>query len=154
MTDDDHLQLVVYYKVEETQLVHYQAPHQTQPHNNQEHPRLAKLASALHIFANEWPELSMSVGMKAMQNHDEAGAASVDYLMYSGYVVLGYFHLKAALEADSLMQENQQAFSEDFLQHKIQLAHFYFQRILPKTATHKALMQADLSSLDPVWSDM
>ncbi len=122
--------------------------------HNLEHPRLAKLASALYIFANEWPELSMSIGMKAMQNHDEAGAACVDYLMYSGYIVLGYFHLKAALEADSLMQENQQTFSEDFLQHKIQLAHFYFQRILPKTVTHKALMQADLSSLDPVWSDI
>ena len=31
----------------------------------------------------------MKVGMKAMKDREEVGAASVDYLMYSGYVCFG-----------------------------------------------------------------
>ena len=41
-----------------------------------DHPTLGALVKRLQPFAKEWPELSMQVGMKAMQNHDEAGAAS------------------------------------------------------------------------------
>lgn len=118
---------------------------------NLEHPQLAKLAQQLHGFAKEWPDLSMKVGMKAMQNHDEAGAASFDFLMYSGYVTLGYFHLKAAVEASELLQAGDSEFSAEFLQQKIQLANFYLQRILPRTAGHQATMLAELNSLDAAW---
>ena len=34
--------------------------------------------------------------MTAMKNRDEVGAASVDYLMYSGYAVLGYLWARMA----------------------------------------------------------
>ena len=34
-----------------------------------------------------------------MKNADEVGAASVDYLMFSGYVTLAYFWLRIALVA-------------------------------------------------------
>lgn len=61
---------------------------------NLEHPHLTNFAQRLHGFAKEWPDLSMKVGMKAMQNHDEAGAASFDFLMYSGYVTLSYCRLE------------------------------------------------------------
>jgi hypothetical protein len=33
----------------------------------------------------------MKVGMAAMKDREEVGAASVDYLMYSGYACLAYF---------------------------------------------------------------
>lgn len=120
--------------------------------DNLEHPQLTKFAQRLHGFAKEWPDLSMKVGMKAMQNHDEAGAASFDFLMYSGYVTLGYFHLKSAVEASGLLQAGNSEFSAEFLQQKIQLANFYLQRILPRTEGHKATMMAELESLNPVWS--
>lgn len=120
--------------------------------DNLEHPQLTKFAQRLHGFAKEWPDLSMKVGMKAMQNPDEAGAASFDFLMYSGYVALGYFHLKSAVEASELLQAGRSEFSDEFLQQKIQLANFYLQRILPRTEGHKATMMAELESLNPVWS--
>ncbi len=117
-----------------------------------DHPTLGALVKRLQPFAKEWPELSMQVGMKAMQNHDEAGAASYDFLLYCGYVVLGYFHVQAALEADRCLQGGAfDQFSQQFLTHKIQLAQFYLQRILPRTAGHKESMLAELESLNPVW---
>ncbi|MER1151581.1 acyl-CoA dehydrogenase C-terminal domain-containing protein, partial [Pseudomonas aeruginosa] len=39
----------------------------------------------------EWGDLTMKVGMAAMKDREEVGAASVDYLMYSGYACLAYF---------------------------------------------------------------
>ncbi|PJF38606.1 MAG: acyl-CoA dehydrogenase, partial [Phototrophicales bacterium] len=44
----------------------------------------------------EWGDITMKIGMAAMQNRDEVGAASVDYLMYSGYVCLAYFWARMA----------------------------------------------------------
>ena len=118
---------------------------------NLQHPQLAKLVQRLLPFARQWPELSMQLGVKAMQNHDEAGAASFDFLMYSGYVTLGYFQLKSALDAWQLLQQQDSAFSDDFLQQKIQLADFYLQRLLPRTAAYRETMLAGLESLNPVW---
>ncbi len=37
--------------------------------------------------------MTTQVGMAAMKNPDEVGAAAVDYLMYSGYIVLAYLWL-------------------------------------------------------------
>lgn len=116
--------------------------------DNADHPELAELLLRLQPFAREWPELSMNIGVRAMHNHDEAGAASFDFLMYSGYVTLGYFHLKGALEAYELLQSEQAVFSRDFLLNKIQLAHFYLQRLIGRTAAHKEAMAAPLSSLN------
>ena len=41
----------------------------------------------------------MEIGEAAMENPDEAGAAAVDYLMYSGYVTLAYFWARMAVIA-------------------------------------------------------
>ena len=41
----------------------------------------------------------MDIGKAAASNPDEIGAASVDYLMYSGYVTVAYFWLKMAVKA-------------------------------------------------------
>ncbi|ASP37534.1 acyl-CoA dehydrogenase [Bacterioplanes sanyensis] len=123
---------------------------------NAEHPRLAELVKRLQPYAKEWPDISMKIGMKALQNHDEAGAASVDFLMYSGYVVLGYFHLKMALEADELQHTSvasneAHTFTSDFLQNKVRLADFYLRRLLPRSTAHKQAMLEGVDSLAPAW---
>ncbi|WP_415902018.1 acyl-CoA dehydrogenase C-terminal domain-containing protein [Neptuniibacter sp. QD29_5] len=93
----------------------------------------------------EWGELTMKIGMKAMQNRDEVGAASVDYLMYSGYVVLGYFWARMAKVA----QEKLAAGEGDaaFYQAKLTTARFYFQRILPRTRSLVETMQSGADNL-------
>lgn len=93
----------------------------------------------------EWGEITMQVGMKAMQDREEVGAAAVDYLMYSGYVSLAYFW---ALMAQKAQQALDNGTSETaFYQAKLSTAKFYFQRILPRTRAHVAIMQAGADSL-------
>ena len=52
-------------------------------------------------IAKQWGELTMEVGKKAMANADEVGAASVDYLFYSGYVALAFWWAKAVAAAEA-----------------------------------------------------
>ncbi len=87
-------------------------------------------------FGRDWQKMTETLGMKAMQNPDEIGAASVDYLMYSGYLTLAYFWAKMAKVA----QEKLAAGDTDkaFYEAKIKTARFYFQRMLPRAQGHAA----------------
>jgi hypothetical protein len=80
-----------------------------------------------------------------MQNRDEVGAASVDYLMYSGYVVLGYFWARMVKVAQEKLAagEGDQAFYEA----KLATAKFYFERILPRTRSLVVTMQSGSDNL-------
>ncbi len=93
----------------------------------------------------EWGETTMQVGMKAMQNRDEVGAASVDYLMYSGYIVLGYFWARMAKVAQAKLAAGEG--DADFYQAKLNTATFYFERILPRTRSLLVTMQSGAENL-------
>jgi len=93
----------------------------------------------------EWGELTMAIGMKALQNRDEVGAASVDYLMYAGYVSLAYLWARMAQVAQRKLAagEGEAAFYDA----KLATADFYFQRLLPRTRTLVETMQSGADSL-------
>jgi len=91
----------------------------------------------------EWGELTMKVGMKAMQNRDEVGAASVDYLMYSGYVTLAYLWARMAQVAQQKLAAGEG--DADFYKAKLTTARFYFERLLPRT---RSLVDTMLSGAD------
>ena len=103
----------------------------------------ADFIKPLATYKDEWLGMSLEIGGKAMQNPDEAGAAAVDYLMYSGYVVLAYFWAQMAVIATDRIAagEGDTAFYEA----KLHTARFYFDRLLPRTAAHR---QALLSGAD------
>lgn len=83
--------------------------------------------------------------MAAMKDREEVGAASVDYLMYSGYACLAYFWADMArLAAEKLAAGTGE---EAFYKAKLQTARFYFQRILPRTRAHVAAMLSGASNL-------
>jgi len=96
-----------------------------------ENAALEVFITPLKAMNQEWGELTMSIGMKAMKNRDEVGAASVDYLMYSGYVTLAYLWARMAKVA----QEALDAGSDEagFYQAKLMTAQFYYERLLPRT---------------------
>jgi len=106
---------------------------------------MAQFTAPLAKLNQEWGELTMEVGMKAMQDKDEVGAASVDYLMYSGYVSLAYFWAKMAAVAQSKLAEGTN--NPEFYQAKIDTARFFFARILPRTLSHAAMVKAGNESL-------
>jgi alkylation response protein AidB-like acyl-CoA dehydrogenase len=91
--------------------------------------------------AKEWGDLTLEIGKRAVANPDEIGAASVDYLFYSGYVVLAYWWARAAATSDS------GNYAEDFKTAKRETARFYFARILPRTLTHAAAIRSGASTL-------
>ncbi|OPX56536.1 acyl-CoA dehydrogenase C-terminal domain-containing protein [Oceanospirillum multiglobuliferum] len=106
---------------------------------------LAEFTTTLSQLNQEWGELTMQVGMKAMQNRDEVGAASVDYLMYSGYVTLAYFWAQTAKTAQTALANGTNETA--FYQGKLATARFYFQKLLPRTRALVATMQTGADSL-------
>ncbi|MEQ9396145.1 acyl-CoA dehydrogenase C-terminal domain-containing protein [Haliea sp.] len=103
----------------------------------------AEFINVLKCYKDDWLELSLKIGEKATQNPDEAGAAAVDYLMYSGYVTLAYFWARMAV----LSRQKIAAAEGDtsFYEAKLMTAKFYYERLLPRTLSHK---QALLSGSD------
>jgi alkylation response protein AidB-like acyl-CoA dehydrogenase len=105
----------------------------------------ADFVNTLKAYKDEWLGLSMQIGESAMQNPDEAGAAAVDYLMYSGYVTLAYFWARMAVLA------RQKIASADgdasFYEAKLLTARFYFDRLLPRTLAHKQALLSGAENL-------
>ena len=106
---------------------------------------MAEFTGELSRLNGQWGELTAALGEKAMQDADEVGAASVDYLMYGGYVVMAYFWAMMAKAAQQKLDAGEG--DAEFYQAKIETARFYYQRMLPRTATHVQCMQAGAGSL-------
>lgn len=113
---------------------------QSEEANEQLKPYVSQLAS----LNKEWGELTMQIGMSAMKNRDEVGAASVDYLMYSGYITLAFLWLRMAKTAQEKLATGQDV---EFYQAKLRTCDFYFKRLLPRTRAHVACMQAGAEPL-------
>jgi alkylation response protein AidB-like acyl-CoA dehydrogenase len=105
----------------------------------------AVFITSLKGFVDEWLEMSMTIGTAAMENPDAAGAAAVDYLMYSGYVTMAYFWARMAVLARQKIAEADGDVS--FYEAKLMTAQFYFERILPRTRAHKKSLLAGPESI-------
>ncbi|GGI88712.1 phenylacyl-CoA dehydrogenase [Halopseudomonas pertucinogena] len=104
---------------------------------------IQEFVGPLATLNKEWADLTMKIGMSAMKDREMVGAASVDYLMYSGYVCLAYFWADMArVAAEKLAAGTSE---EGFYKAKLQTAQFYYQRILPRTRAH---VEAMLSGSD------
>ena len=105
----------------------------------------AAFVAALKASKDEWLGLSMQIGEAAMEDPDNAGAAAVDYLMYSGYVTLAYFWARMAVVARQKIAEADGDTS--FYQAKLMTAQFYFERLLPRTESLKKTMLSGADNL-------
>ena len=113
--------------------------------NANDAPEDAEFIDVLKAYKDEWLGLSMKIGESAMQNPDEAGAAAVDYMMYSGYVTLAYFWARMAVLARQKIAEADGDVS--FYESKVLTARFYFERLLPRTLAHKDMMLSGAENL-------
>lgn len=106
----------------------------------------AEFLDVLNTYKEEWLELSMKIGESATKNPDEAGAAAVDYLMYSGYVTLAYFWARMAVLSQQKIASAKGG-DVTFYEAKLMTARFYFDRLLPRTLAHKQLMLSGANNL-------
>jgi len=107
--------------------------------------RLKSYISVLDKLNSEWGDVTLKIGMKAMRNKEEVGAASVDYLMFSGYVVLAYFWARMAVTAQTKLDQGTD--EEGFYKAKLQTATFYYERLLPRTKAHVDAMLSGADNL-------
>jgi len=101
---------------------------------------LAEFIQPLRDKASEWAMLTREVLERAARDPQEIGAASYDYLFYSGYVVLAYWWARSVAAADASQ-------SAAFATAKRETARFYFARILPRTLAHAAHLRSGAASL-------
>ena len=88
---------------------------------------MAEFVNPLADLGQKVEKLTMEIGMKALQNADEAGAAAVDYLRVIGHLVMSYFWAKMARIALDHADE-------PFYAAKLATARFYFAKLQPETA--------------------
>jgi alkylation response protein AidB-like acyl-CoA dehydrogenase len=96
---------------------------------------MSEFITPLADLADKVQKLTMELGMKALGNQEEAGAAAVDYLRVVGHLVFAYFWARMAQVALS-RSEAEGGSVEPFYLSKLATARFYFQRLLPETAFH------------------
>lgn len=102
---------------------------------------LAEFLPALRAKCAEWATLTRDILQRAAVNPEELGAASTDYLLYSGYVVLAYWWARAVAAAEAGARP--QAFKDA----KRETARFFYARLLPRTLAHKAAIEAGAAPL-------
>jgi len=108
-------------------------------------PEMKKMIRSLKRNMIGWKLNNYRIAFKASKNRDMVGSASVDYLMYSGYIAMSYYW---AMMAETAYQKLEKGEGEaEFYKAKIQTAEFYFERMLPRAKGHAKMMVKDPKSL-------
>ncbi|MCU4528583.1 acyl-CoA dehydrogenase C-terminal domain-containing protein [Acinetobacter sp. P1(2023)] len=99
-------------------------------------PYLEKLAE----LKQQWLSLTKSIAEKAKHNPEEIGAASVDYLYFSSYVVFAYLWARMAQVAYEKLESGTQ--EQAFYKAKLTTAKFFYQKLLHRTQSHAASIES------------
>ncbi|MDO8331918.1 MAG: acyl-CoA dehydrogenase C-terminal domain-containing protein [Fluviicoccus sp.] len=110
-----------------------------------DNPAMQEFVTPLAALCQEWEAVTRRIGLSALGNPDEVGAAAVDYLYFSGYVMLAYvWAMMAGVAQKALVIGTPE---EKFYQAKLHTARFYFRKILPRTKTHLDGIDAGMAAL-------
>ena len=101
---------------------------------NGTNPDMNEFVTPLADIGDKVQKLTMELGMKAMANRDEVGAAAVPYLRVVGHLVYSYFWARMAKIALARVKADGDQV-DPFYRNKLAVARFYFQKLLPETAT-------------------
>jgi alkylation response protein AidB-like acyl-CoA dehydrogenase len=101
---------------------------------------LAPWAAEVRGLLGEWGDLAAGVGARAMKDPREVGAAAVDFLLYSGWVLLAWAWLR--MLAASAGRDD-----DPFFTGKRQTGAFFFRRLLPRSRPLVAGIRDGLDAL-------
>lgn len=110
---------------------------------------MRKFVWELTKYCAEWNTLTTRIMLTARKDREIVSAASDDYLMYSGYVIMGYHWARmAAVAYDKL--KNGGSETKEFYEAKIKTAEFYFEKLLPRASGHSESMltPSELMAMD------
>ena len=108
---------------------------------------MGQMARTLVRRTAQWNLLTTLIMLRASKDREQVGSSSVDYLMYSGFVMMGYFWALQAAKATELLVSGKGKESTDFYTAKIQTAEFYFARLLPRADSHYSAALAPTSAV-------
>jgi hypothetical protein len=101
---------------------------------------MRRFAWDLTKLCAQWNALTVRIMLAARKDRDIVSSASVDFLMFSGYVMMAYFWAQQAAVASAKLASGEGAEVPEFYKAKIKTADFYFERILPRTQGHAEAM--------------
>ena len=102
--------------------------------------RMADFINPLAQLAGQMTGITTELGLKALQNPDEVGAAATDYLCVMGHLVMGYWWARMAQTALRALAEGDVA-DKTFYEGKLQTARFYFARLFPEAGLRVRTMR-------------
>jgi alkylation response protein AidB-like acyl-CoA dehydrogenase len=108
---------------------------------------MGQLARTLARRTAQWNLLTALIMLRASKDREQVGSSSVDYLMYSGFVMMAYYWALQAAKATELLGSGTGKESKDFYTAKIQTAEFYFARLLPRADGHYSAALAPTSAV-------
>ncbi|MDR2298047.1 MAG: acyl-CoA dehydrogenase C-terminal domain-containing protein [Comamonas sp.] len=106
--------------------------------------KMSEFITPIATLGDQMTKFTTEIGFKGMQNPDEVGSASVDYLRVAGHLVFGYLFARMAQVA---LREIGNGNSDPFYLAKLQTARFYFAKLFPETASLMRTARAGSKSL-------
>ncbi|MFZ5527396.1 MAG: acyl-CoA dehydrogenase C-terminal domain-containing protein [Pseudomonadota bacterium] len=106
---------------------------------------IGAMARALICRSLQWKWSTLRIMLRAAKDRDTVSSSSYDFLMFSGFVMLGYFWLQQAVVASEKLAKGGKE-TPEFYKSKIQTAEFYFERLLPRADGHRKAMLATSAS--------
>jgi alkylation response protein AidB-like acyl-CoA dehydrogenase len=116
-------------------------------------PEMSEFITPLADLGDKVQKLTMELGMKALRNPDEVGAAATGYLRVLGHLCIAYFWARMArLALTRIAQDGDKV--DPFYTAKVMVARFYFQRLLPETAYHIRAIRSGAQNLMELPADL
>ncbi|MFW2123771.1 acyl-CoA dehydrogenase C-terminal domain-containing protein [Acinetobacter ursingii] len=112
---------------------------------NQSNSSLKTYLDQLSKLKKEWQEITKHIAVKAQHNPEEIGAASVDYLYYSSYIVFAYLWARMAKVAQQKLDQG--TTEQKFYQAKLKTAQFFYDKLLNRTQQHAASIKTGAESV-------
>ncbi len=106
--------------------------------------KMSEFITPIAMLGEQMTKFTTEIGFKGMQNPDDVGAASVDYLRVAGHLVFGYLFARMAQVA---LREVAAGNADPFYLGKLQTARFYFAKLFPETLTLMKTARAGSQSL-------
>ncbi|MBE8215060.1 MAG: acyl-CoA dehydrogenase [Endozoicomonadaceae bacterium] len=112
---------------------------------HEQHLVITQWVKQLRILNKNWGNWALEIGIKALTDREEVGAAAYDFMMISGYICLAWVWADMArIASDQLSKGHTDTV---FYQQKIDTASFYYDRILPRIEMHQKSMHSGLHTI-------